>query len=262
MGTIRFRYIQVRQIDAVSVPLAHIERARDPRDNFYADLMSGPTFCTHYLAFDTSVPPFDDVTVRRAFTQALDVDKIVSVVMRGAVDRASTLVPPGILGHNADMAPIPFSPEGTRSLLSKSSDRLDALSPIPSAVDTHTMVWMWREFLGIDVRTFTGPSADQAAIWTDTWCPDYLDAENYLETLLHSDGLHNRFGYSNPELDALLEEAAVNLDPSLRAETYNRIESIARDDWVVVPLWYERRHELVQQYVIGYQACDDRRTLL
>ena len=245
-------------IDAVSVPLAHIERARDPRDDFYADLMSGPTFCTHYLAFDTSVPPFDDVTVRRAFTQALDVDKIVSVVMRGAVDRASTLVPPGILGHNADMAPIPFSPEATRSLLSKSSDRLDALSPIPSAVDTHTMVWMWREFLGIDVRTFTGPSADQAAIWTDTWCPDYLDAENYLETLLHSDGLHNRFGYSNPELDALLEEAAVNPDPSLRAETYNRIESIARDDWVVVPLWYERRHELVQQYVIGYQPPTTR----
>ena len=108
----------------MSVPLAHIERARDPRDDFYADLMSGPTFCTHYLAFDTSVPPFDDVTVRRAFTQALDVDKIVSVVMRGAVDRASTLVPPGILGHNADMAPIPFSPEATRSLLSKSSGPL------------------------------------------------------------------------------------------------------------------------------------------
>ena len=87
---------------------------------------------------------------------------------------------------------------------------------------------------------------------TGTWCPDYLDAENYLESLLHSDGLHNRFGYSNPDLDALLQEAAANLDESTRAEAYKRIESIARDDWVVVPLWRERRNELVQQYVVGY----------
>ena len=243
------------QIDAVSVPLVQIERARDTRDDFYQDLVSSPTFCTHYLAFDTSVAPFDDLTVRRAFTQALDMDKIVSVVMRGTVDRASTLAPPGILGLDADLSPVAFAPEAGRSLLAESYDRLEALSPIPFAVDNDTMVWMWRQFLDVDVRAFSGPSADQAGFWTDTWCPDYLDAENYLETLLHSEGPQNRFGYSNPELDALLEEAAVTLDPSLRAETYKRVETIARYDWVVVPLWHERRHELVQQYVIGYRPA-------
>ena len=241
------------QIDVVSVSLAHVERARDPHGSLFLDLVSAPTFCTHYLAFDTTVAPFDDVAVRRAFAQALDVDKITSVVMKGTVDRASTLVPPGIPGHDADVLPAPFDPEAARSLLSDSFDRLDALSPIPSAVDNTTMVWMWREFLGIDVRAFTGPSADHAGVWTDTWCPDYLDAENYLETLLHSDGPYNRSGYSNPELDALLEEAAVNTDTSMRAETYKQIERAARDDWVVVPLWHERRYELVQQYVIGYR---------
>ena len=243
------------QIDTVSVPLAHIERARDTRDDLYEDLVSSPTFCTHYLAFDTSVAPFDDVSIRQAFAKALDVDKIVSVVMKETVDRAYTLVPPGIPGHNATMTVGPFIPEVARSLLWGSTDRLAAFSPIPSAVDNPTIVWMWREFLGIDVRAFTGPLADQAGVWADTWCPDYLDAENYLETLLHSDGVNNRFGYSNPELDARLEEAAVIPDPSLRAEMYKQIESIARDDWVVVPLWHERRYELVQQYVIGYRPA-------
>ena len=243
------------QIDTVSVPLAHIERARDTRDDLYEDLVSSPTFCTHYLAFDTGVAPFDDVRIRQAFAKALDVDKIVSVVMKETVDRAYTLVPPGIPGHNAAMTVGPFIPEVARSLLWGSTDRLAAFSPIPSAVDNPTIVWMWREFLGIDVRAFTGPLADQAGVWADTWCPDYLDAENYLETLLHSDGLRNRSGYSNPELDARLEEAAVIPDPSLRAEMYKQIESIARDDWVVVPLWHERRYELVQQYVIGYRPA-------
>lgn len=246
------------QIDAAPVPLAHIERARDSRDDFYVDLVSGPTFCTHYLAFDTGVAPFDDLTVRRAFAQALDVYKLVSVVMRGTVDRATTLVPPGVLGHDADLSPVAFAPEVGRSLLAESYDRLEALSPIPFAIDNDTMVWMWRQFLGVDVRVISGPSADQAGFWTDTWCPDYLNAENYLETLLHSEGPQNRFGYSNSEIDALLEEAAVTLDPSLRAETYKRVESIARYDWVVVPLWHERRYELVQQYVIGYQPPTTR----
>lgn len=244
-----------KQIDSVSVPLTHIEGARDTRDDLYQDLVSSPTYCTHYLAFDTSVPPFDDVRVRQAFAKALDVEKIVTVVMKGTVDRAYTLVPPGIPGHNADMTVGPFIPEVARSLLAGSTDRLAASSPIPSAVDSPTMVWMWREFLRLDVRAYRGPSAEQAGVWTDTWCPDYPDAENYLETHLHSDGVHNRFGYSNPELDALLDEAAVDPDPSLRAETYKQVESIARDDWVVVPLWHERRHELVQQYVIGYRPA-------
>ena len=247
-----FNLYSARQIDTVSVPLAHIERARDPGGDLYPDLVSSPTFCTHYLAFDTTIPPFDDVNVRRAFAQALDLDKIVSVVMKGTVDRARTLVPPGIPGHDEDMPAPPFDPNEARSLLAGSSDRLAALSPIPSAVDNPTMVWMWREGLDLDVRSYTGPSTDRAGVWTGSWCPDYLDAENYLESLLHSDGLHNRFGYSNPDLDALLQEAAANLDESTRAEAYKRIESIARDDWVVVPLWRERRNELVQQYVVGY----------
>ena len=244
-----------QQIDVVSVPIEQIVRARDPRDALYSDHVSVPTFCTHYLAFDTTVAPFDDARVRQAFAKALDLDKIISVVMKGTVDRAYTLVPPGISGHNEAMTAGPFIPEVARSLLWGVTDRLAALSPIPSAVDNRTMVWMWGEYLGLDVQAFTGPLAEQAGVWRDTWCPDYLDAENYLETLLHSDGRHNRFGYSNPEIDALLEEAAISPEPTLRAETYKRIESIARDDWVVVPLWHERRHELVHQYVVGYRPA-------
>ena len=248
-----FSLYSSEQIDVFSVPLALIERARNSREDLYDDLVSSPTFCTHYLAFDTTVPPFDDVRIRQAFALALDVDKLVSIVMKDTVDRAHTLVPPGIPGHNADLRREgPHIPEVARFLLWGSAERLAALSPIPSAVDNPTMVWMWREFLRLDVQAFTGPLAEQAGVWRDTWCPDYLDAENYLETLLHSDGLHNRFSYSNPEIDALLEEAVVSPDPELRAETYRQIESIARDDWVVVPLWHERRHELVQQYVVGY----------
>ena len=118
--------------------------------------------------------------VRQAFAKALDLDKIISVVMKETVDRAYTLVPPGIPGHNEALTTGPFIPEVVRSLLWGVTDRLADHSPIPAAVDNHTMVWMWGEYLGLDVQAFTGPSAEQAGVWRDTWCPDYLDAENYL----------------------------------------------------------------------------------
>ena len=244
-----------KQVDAVPVPNGHFERALDTSGDLYPDLVSSPTFCTSYLAFDSTVAPFDDVNVRRAFAQALDVDKIISVVQKGTVDRARTLVPPGVVGHHEDLTAAPFDIEEAKALLAESSGRLASLSPIRSAVDNPTMVWMWREYLDVDVRDFAGSPADRAGVWTDAWCPTYLDAEDYLETLLHTHGPQNRFGFSNAELDNLLDEASVISDPSLRAEAYKRIEGAARDHWIVIPLWHERRHELVQQYVVGYRPA-------
>ncbi len=244
-----------KQIDTVPVPYAHFDRARNTSGDLYPDLVSSPTFCTSFLAFDSNVPPFDDVSVRRAFTHALDVDKIISVVLRGTVDRARTLVPPGVSGHHEDLPASQFDLEAARALIAESSEGLANRNPIPAAVHNSTMIWMWREYLGMDVRVHTGSSDDRAGVWTGTWCPDYLDAENYLETHLHTDGPQNRFGFSNNEVDTLLDEAATISAPAQRAEAYKRIESIARDHWIVVPLWHERRHELVQQYVVGYRPA-------
>ena len=242
-----------KQIDAATVPYAHFDRARDTSGDLYPDLVSSPTFCTGFLAFDINVPPFDDVNVRRAFAQALDVDKIISVVLKGTVDRARTLVPPGVEGHHEELPAAQFDLEGARALIAESPEGL--ADPILSAVDHSTMIWMWREYLGMNVRAYTGSSDDPAGVWTDTWCPDYLDAENYLATHLHTDGPQNRFGFSDTELDTMLDEAATIADPASRAEAYRRIESIVRDHWIVVPLWHERRHELVQQYVVGYRPA-------
>ena len=248
-----FSLYAAKQIDVMPVPMTHVDRARDPRSKMNHDLVTRPSFCTHYLAFDVEVPPFDSVAARRAFAQAMDVDKIVSSTMRGAVERASTLVPPGIAGHNRSLPRVPFAPDTARWWLEKFAEPVDDLPYVASAVDIPTMVWMWRENLGLNVRAVEGPSSEYAGVWTETFCPDYLDPENYLEFLLHSDGLYNRSGYSNSKIDALLEDASRLIDPDERSAAYARIESLARGDWVVVPLWHERREELVQQYVVGYR---------
>ena len=53
--------------------------------------------------------------------------------------------------------------------------------------------------------------------------------------------------------DALLAEAGVEPDPSVREEQYQEIERLILGDWVVVPLWHSRSYELVRPYVKGYE---------
>jgi len=72
--------------------------------------------------------------------------------------------------------------------------------------------------------------------------------------LFHSESESNNFAYSNPELDALLEEAAVEQDTARRTELYQQAEQMILDDWVVVPLWHNREFSLVQTYVKGYEV--------
>ncbi len=49
----------------------------------------------------------------------------------------------------------------------------------------------------------------------------------------------NTQGYCNPELDKLLKEQAVTLDPVKRKELYNQIQKIVYDDYIYIGMWLD-----------------------
>ena len=71
--------------------------------------------------------------------------------------------------------------------------------------------------------------------------------------LFHSESAENRFGYENEQVDALLEEAAVESDPDRRASLYNQAEEMVLDDWVAVPLRHNNSYFVVRPYVKGFE---------
>ena len=86
-----------------------------------------------------------------------------------------------------------------------------------------------------------------------SWIADYPDPENFLDGLFHTNSSNNQTGYSNPDVDRLLEQARVETDESARYELYHRAENLILEDAPWVLLWHGGiEYVLVKPYVKGY----------
>jgi len=93
--------------------------------------------------------------------------------------------------------------------------------------------------------------ARQFGMFTVTWIADYPDPENFLSTLFHTGSPRNYSGYSNPKVDALLDQADVEQNPTLRADLYRQAQQQILDDVAVIPLYFSTDYSLVKPSVKG-----------
>jgi peptide/nickel transport system substrate-binding protein/oligopeptide transport system substrate-binding protein len=89
------------------------------------------------------------------------------------------------------------------------------------------------------------------------WIADYLDPEDFLDILFHSQSPDNRTGYANPEVDRLLEQARTMPTDTeearqARLRIYQQAEQIIVQDSPWIPLLHPRSAYVVKPYVQGY----------
>jgi ABC-type transport system substrate-binding protein len=103
-------------IDNYSVQPHQVERLEDdPRYQAF----SGLSFGYSYIGYNLRRKPFDDVRVRKALGMAIDVDKIIKYVLYGQGERITGPFPKQTDYYNADIAPLPYDPEGALKLLAE-----------------------------------------------------------------------------------------------------------------------------------------------
>ena len=251
------------EIDITGVYVWNIDRARDPANPLNSQLVEGTMHCTTFLGFNVTEPPFHDPKVRQALALALEIDKEIEVTLRGLDERAAGFVPPGIPGHNKRLKATDFDPRAARRLLEESSyGGADNLPPIRSFSSDDAIHWAWKTHLGLEVEAVSvyeradkleRLDSNEFGVFTSGWCADYPDPQNFLDLLFHSDSPQNEFSYSNDEVDALLSQAAVEINTTHRNDLYQRVEEIVLDDWVAVPLWHDSQFFLVRPYVRGLE---------
>ena len=256
------------EIDLTGVGINDIERIRDPNEPLNAEFSEGPSLDTFYIGLNTQEPPFDDPKVRQAFAMAIDKEVLAEVVLKDLVVPAKGVLPPGMPGFNEELEGIPFDPERARELLDEaggpgslgeisllSSGRGANVAPTITAVAA-----MWKENLGVSVDL---PQLQFGQFLQDLdegtfqafslgWIADYVDPQNFLDIKFHSASGNNETLYSNPEVDALLEEARTEQDQAKRLELYQQAEEIIVQDTAWIPLFHGKSNALTKPYVQDY----------
>lgn len=259
------------EIDITSVSGSDIERVLDPLSPLHDELVTVPDFSASFIAFNAERPPFDDPNVRRAFSLAVDREKIARVLGQGLVEPAAGILPPGFPGFNENLRGPDYDPEKAREALEQSryggaaglppitltTSGLGSVSPIYEA-----MIAMWRENLGVNVQVRQIEperypyviEEEKDEMFEIGWVADFPDPQNFLDVLFHSASRNNAGGYSNPAVDAKLEAARRELDESARFPLYQEAEQMLMDDAACLPLFTGSSYVLVKPYVKGFPA--------
>lgn len=259
------------EVDAIdAVPIQDLDRLR--RENRYA-LFRGPASIIHYIALDSARDespnvtakdgrplgknPLKDPRVRKALSLAINRDLIVKRVMEGSAIAAGQLLPPQFPGTSKTLAPDPFDlpraqsllkeagwGEGFRIVLTATSDRYPNDSSVAQGV-----AQMWTR-LGLKVEVETLPGAvffsraskqEFSAFAAQYGAEDGINSTRALVASFNRDrgyGTANRTRYSNPLVDALLDETLREQNDEARAEKASRAINAAMMDQAVIPLFF------------------------
>ena len=224
----------------------------------------GPLTWFAYLGFDHRHPLLSDVEVRRALAYATDREALAAAAPGNLVVATGGVVPPALHGHTPEIA-LRFDRHRAREhLAAATADLSGGLAVYAHAVwepMLEVLASGWRDVLGIGVALDLFDSADpepapmleRAPIAVMGWMPGYPDPEYMLRLLLHSDAFTNAGRYSNPDFDALIEQARRARTDRERLEFFHQADRLAVADQVaLIPLVYGRSTAFVQPNVHGW----------
>jgi ABC-type oligopeptide transport system substrate-binding subunit len=261
-----FNLYQADQVDITGVPSSVVGRVIDPAGEMAAELIVTPVLSTNFLAFRADVAPMDDPHIRRAVQLAYPREKLVEVGYGGSKLVAEQLVPPAMLDRGAASTLLRYDPDEARRELAASS--YGAPSGVPpiriygaSAAGAEVLRTALRNELDLDVEVIrvdwpayiAGLIAHDYPAFELTWTADYPDPATYLWSLFASSSPDNYLGYHRPEVDQLLGEAAMTIDPEQRTRIYQRVEQLVIEDAVVLPLYHDIEYTLAKPDIRGLE---------
>ena len=203
------------------------------------------------LAWNQQRALFEDARVRVALTHALDRSRIIEDVLVGQGQLLTAPFFPTMYGADPTIAPYPFD-------LSKAVKLLDEANYPSKDGHRFQIELIVREsqrgpsedaMLAIYRRNLQSIGVDLKVVYLDTrsffdrivlrefdcamlgWLPDIADPDPY--ALLHSSQINagpNYAGYSNAEVDRLLDEARAVTDRDARKALYHRVHAIVHGE--------------------------------
>jgi oligopeptide transport system substrate-binding protein len=258
------------EIDITGVSTSYIEAVRDPGGSFIKDLVESSSLGLSYIGFNCSAPPFDDVNIRKAFSLALDKEKIDSLLYKDMVQKADGILPPGMPGFNPNLVGLKYDVTMAKELIK--SSKYGDIAKFPSITLTtsgyggggspalQALIYQWKQNLGVDVRIrqlepetyFYNLKTEKDQMFDMGWSADYPHPQDFLD-ILFSSGTNNNYGqYSNPAVDDLIKKANQEINADQSYAYYQQAEQMIVDDAACIPLTFGKNYLLIKSYVKGY----------
>ncbi len=201
--------------------------------------------------------PLKDARVRKALYQAIDINALNRVTMRGLSQNTGTLIAPQVNGWTkmAD-ARWPYDVAAAQKLLADAGYaqgfEVDFACPnnryISDEAICQAVTAMWAR-VGVKAKLRTLPLVTyfpmiqryEASIYMLGWGVPTFDALYSLQSLLRTvgaggDGNYNVGRYSNPQMDALIERVKVETDLKVRNELIEKALLLSHEDVAYLPL--------------------------
>ena len=222
------------------------------------EVLRGPGTVLQYMAFNFRDPILKDVRVRQALACAIDRRPILEYLWRGFAQPADSILPTQSWAYANGKSTYSYDPARARATLdeagypSVNGVRFHLVMKTSTDENTRLMVAVLQQQLRavgiqLDIRTFEFATffADvthgQFQLYSLRWVGGNEDPDIF-EYAFHTDKFTpngaNRSFYSNPRVDALINQARAELDQSKRKALYAAIQDLLAEDLPYLNLWY------------------------
>lgn len=204
--------------------------------------------------------PLLDKRVRKALSMAINREAIVERIMNGVAVPAAELLPPPMFGTRSEAQIEKYDPEGAKKLLAEAgypngfgltigtpNDRY-----INDAQVAQAVAQMFTR-IGIDTKVdamtastfFKRRNNFEFSIYLAGWGASTGEMSSPLRALVATPDKAKGYGgtnagrYSNPEMDALVDQALATVDDDKREALLRQASEVVISDYGILPLHYE-----------------------
>ena len=227
-----------------------------------------------FIAMNMEGEYFDDLKVREAVAHAIDKNLIIDKILGGNAVSISGILSPDAFGKNKGLQGIDYDPETSKALLAEAGypDGIDVTMDVEGAFkDTAEAIASLLTKAGIRTTVSVGEGPQLSAKWRTkggpksgdmfftSWGNGSLDPYGIFNPTHRTNDRGNSAGYSNPDVDALLDAAEVETDREKRAGLYSDAEAMAAADVPYIYLWVPQDLYGVSTRLKGWQPSADSR---
>jgi peptide/nickel transport system substrate-binding protein len=226
--------------------------------------------------------PYQDVRVREAIDMAIDRKALAEIAMEGLGKPVNQMVTPSIFGFNKALPERKYDvaaakklmadagyPNGFKISFAFTQDRL------PGDRQVGTTIAQMLAAIGIEVQANAQPAAvffpartrGELSMSMSGWGTLTGEAHYTLSSLAHSNDKEKRFGafnvlgYNNPEMDKLIQDAAIEMDEGKRRGLLEKANELVLKDRQRLPIVAVGSAWAMQKGKVKIQARVDEDTL-